>query len=108
MPGGTVARTAADARPAARSCHDTPETAENESARPPPGTAILALPPCRRLAHKWPTNRRNDPASAGQNRTTKNSPLTLLAQVRGLFWLAWRVKGSNLRSFRDRFTVCSL
>jgi hypothetical protein len=51
-----------------------------------------------------PVGRRRWPVSAGESRTGRERPLTALSQVRGRSSSVWRVKDSNLGSFRDGFT----
>src|SRR6476646_7816121 len=62
---------------------------------------------CRSFAHAFPTDGRMQPLTAGDGRTDQKSPHLAFPQVRGSLCWWWQVKDSNLRSFRDGFTVRS-
>ena len=70
----------------------------------PKGGAMASPDP---LGHGSDTNNRRRSELAGHRRTRRNSLCPVFPQVRGCLRWWWQVKDSNLRSFRDGFTVRS-
>jgi hypothetical protein len=87
-----------------------PRRPRTESALNPPGALrqITTSRSCRRLCHAFAAASEPGPARSGLSGTYDNGPWSASPLLRGLFASLWRVEGSNLRSSRDRFTVCSL
>src|SRR5450759_1070070 len=58
-----------------------------------------------KLPGAFRANSRRQPLWPDHSRTTRKCPQPAFPQVKGPFSTWWQVKDSNLRSFRDGFTV---